>query len=70
MALTARPEANAAQPVAPMSLTEQPESTINITQIGPGKFFVDLGREIQGGLRLQLKPKVKEQLIGSLFLIH
>jgi hypothetical protein len=45
-----------AKPVAPMSITAQLEGTINVTQTGPGRFFVDLGREIQGGLVLTLEP--------------
>jgi alpha-L-rhamnosidase len=43
-----------AKSVAPISVLDQPESSINVTGIGPGRFFVDLGRNIQGGVTLAL----------------
>jgi hypothetical protein len=45
------------KPVAPIAITEHPASSINVTQISPNRFFVDLGRELQGGLRLELTGK-------------
>jgi hypothetical protein len=32
-----------------LKVLDQPEAEINVTEIRPNVFFVDLGREIQGG---------------------
>ena len=44
-----------AKPVAPVAVLTQDEADINVTQLAPGRFFVDLGREMQGGLRVTLR---------------
>jgi hypothetical protein len=36
-----------AKPVAPIAVLKQAESEINVTQVEPGRFFVDLGRNVQ-----------------------
>ena len=52
-----------AKPVAPVAVLDQPEAAINVTQIGPNRYFIDLGREVQGGLRLALHPRTGAQVV-------
>ena len=37
-----------AKPVAPVAILEQHESAIRVVQIARNRYFLDLGREIQG----------------------
>lgn len=42
------------KPTAPIQVSEEPLSSVRVVQVGPGRFFFDLGRELQGGVVLSV----------------